>query len=150
MIFHFFLAKFDTYLFPIPYSSYKSSPITRNTQLATEKIPYLGETAIFHIDMNHISRFILKLSFLVIPFAIFAAILLDDTDGGSVRGGGGYDLSGLVYGTLLFAYIIIWLMWMLISYLKNMPEANRKMNLWLVMVGLGSLVVAWLITPNMF
>lgn len=51
-------------------------------------------------------QFILKLSFLIIPFAILSLILRDEGTSGGV-GGGGNDLSGLVYGSALFAVINI-------------------------------------------
>ncbi|WP_431292764.1 hypothetical protein [Pedobacter sp. P26] len=65
--------------------------------------------------MTSTNKFILKLSFLVVPFIIFSLVLYDGASGGSI-GGGGYDLSGLVYGSMLFAVIVVWLIWMLISY----------------------------------
>ena len=42
-------------------------------------------------------RFIIKLSVLVLPFCILTLVLHDGQSGDSI-GGGGYDLSGLVYG----------------------------------------------------
>ncbi|RZM29527.1 MAG: hypothetical protein EOO88_04515 [Pedobacter sp.] len=94
-------------------------------------------------------KFFLKLSFLIIPFAILSLILHDGRSSGGV-GGGGYDLSGLVYGLLLFTAIIIWLLWMLISYIISKTKIDKKMHMRLIIIGLIALVAAWFITPRMF
>ena len=95
------------------------------------------------------SKFILKLSFLAIPFAILSLILHDGSTSGGV-GGGGYDLSGLVYGSLLFTVIVIWLIWMLISYSISKTAADKTLQLRLLIIGLIALIAAWFITPRMF
>ncbi|TCD01396.1 hypothetical protein [Pedobacter psychroterrae] len=95
------------------------------------------------------TKFILKLSFLIVPFVILSLILHDGGTSGGV-GGGGYDLSGLVYGSLLFALIIIWLIWMLISYSISKTAADKKLHLRLLITGLVALIAAWFITPRMF
>ena len=95
------------------------------------------------------TKFLFKLSFLLIPFAILSLILHDGGKSGGV-GGGGYDLSGLVYGSLLFAVIIIWFIWMLISYSINKIAAAKKFYVRLLIIGLLALVAAWFITPRMF
>ena len=99
--------------------------------------------------MTSYSKFILKLSFLIVPFTILSLILHDGGTSGGV-GGGGYDLSGLVYGSLLFAVIIIWLIWMLISYSISKTAAVKKLHLRLLITGLVALIAAWFITPRMF
>jgi len=76
-------------------------------------------------------------------------VLHDGGSGGGI-GGGGYDLSGLVYGSLLFGCVLIWLLWMLVSYLTSKDIANRKLHLTLLLTGLAALVAAWFITPRMF
>jgi hypothetical protein len=99
--------------------------------------------------MTSTSKFILKLSFLVVPFTILSLILHDGGSGGGI-GGGGYDLSGLVYGMLLFAVVIIWLLWMGISYAVSKTFAGKKMHIKLLIIGLIVLIAAWFITPRMF
>ena len=99
--------------------------------------------------MTGTGKFILKLSFLVIPFSILSLILHDASSGGSI-GGGGYDLSGLVYGLMLFAVIIVWLLWMLVSYSLSKTALDKKLHLKLLLLGLTALIAAWFITPRMF
>ena len=99
--------------------------------------------------MTSTSKFILKLSFLVVPFIIFSLVLYDGGSGGSI-GGGGYDLSGLVYGSMLFAVIIIWLIWMLIGYSLSKTAIDKKQHLRLLVIGLTALIAAWFVTPKMF
>lgn len=99
--------------------------------------------------MNTTRKFILKLSFLVIPFIILTLVLHDGQSGGTI-GGGGYDLSGLVYGLMLFAIIGVWLIWMLIAYFISKTTTGKKLNLQLLLIGLVALVAAWFITPRMF
>jgi len=94
-------------------------------------------------------KFILKLSFLVIPFVILSLVLHDGSSGGSI-GGGGYDLSGLVYGSMLFAAIIMWMIWMLISYSISTTAMGKKLHLRLLLIGVIALIAAWFITPRMF
>jgi hypothetical protein len=99
--------------------------------------------------MSSTGKFILKLSFLVVPFLILSLVLHDGPSGASV-GGGGYDLSGLVYGSMLFAVIMVWLMWMLISYSRSKTAIDKKLHLRLLMIGLTALIAAWFVTPKMF
>jgi Kef-type K+ transport system membrane component KefB len=96
--------------------------------------------------MTSTGKFILKLSFLIIPFSILNLILHASGASGGV-GGGGYDLSGLVYGSLLYTVIIIWLIWMLISYLLSNTKSDRSSNLQLLLLGLLALVITYLTTP---
>jgi hypothetical protein len=98
---------------------------------------------------SSINKFILKISILIIPYIILSLILHDGGSGGGV-GGGGYDLSGLVYGLLLFAVTIIWLIWMGISYAVSKTVAGKKLHLRLVIIGSIALIAAWFITPRMF
>ncbi|WP_165500400.1 hypothetical protein [Pedobacter psychroterrae] len=72
--------------------------------------------------MTSTSKFILKLSFLIVPFSFLSLIL---HDGGK---SGGYDLSGLVSGSLLFAVIAAWLIWMLIGYSISSNHVNCQHN----------------------
>lgn len=89
------------------------------------------------------------MAFLVIPFGILTLILHDGQSGGSI-GGGSYDLSGLVYGMLLFASIAVWMIWMLICYFISKTPLGRKMYLKLLLIGIIALVAAWFVTPRMF
>lgn len=95
------------------------------------------------------SKFVLKISILLIPYIILSLILHDGGSSGSI-GGGGYDLSGLVYGLLLFAVTIIWLIWMGISYAVSKTAAGKKLHRSLLTIGLIALIAAWFITPRMF
>jgi len=90
-----------------------------------------------------------KLAFLVIPFSIFTLILHDGGSGGHI-GGGGYDLSGLVYGLALFACIGVWMIWMLICLLIKKTKSDRKIYLKLFLIGILALIAAYFITPRMF
>ncbi|MHA4894676.1 hypothetical protein ACXZ1K_07995 [Pedobacter sp. PWIIR3] len=99
--------------------------------------------------MTITTGFIIKLICLALPFTILTFILHDGSSSGGI-GGGGYDLSGLVYGSLLFAVIIIWLLWMLISY-SNAKDSNQStQQLILTAIGVVALIAAWFITPRMF
>jgi hypothetical protein len=80
---------------------------------------------------------------------MLSLILHDGGSGGGV-GGGGYDLSGLVYGLLLFTVTIVWLIWMGISYAVSKTAAGKKLHLRLLIIGLVALIAAWFITPRMF
>ncbi|ETZ22165.1 hypothetical protein [Pedobacter sp. V48] len=99
--------------------------------------------------MSSTSKFNFKLSFLVVSFTILSLVLHDGGSGGSI-GGGGYDLSGLVYGLLLFVVIIIWLIWMLISYSISKTPIDKKLHLKLLFIGLVALIAVWFITPRIF
>lgn len=99
--------------------------------------------------MTGTGKFILKLSFLVIPFSILSLVLHEGSSGDSI-GGGSYDLSGLVYGLMLFAVIIVWLLWMLVSYSLSKTASDKKLHLKLLLIGLTALIAAWFITPRMF
>jgi len=99
--------------------------------------------------MSSTSRFLFKFSFLAIPYIILSLILHDGGTGGGV-GGGGYDLSGLVYGSLLFAVTVLWLIWISISYALSKTVADKKLYLRLLLIGLIALIAAWFITPRMF
>lgn len=95
------------------------------------------------------TKFVLKISILLIPYIILSLILHDGGSSGGI-GGGGYDLSGLVYGLLLFAVTIIWLIWMSISYAVSKTGGGKKLHLRLLILGLIALIAAWFITPRMF
>ena len=99
--------------------------------------------------MTNNGKLILKLSFLIVPFAILSLILHEGGASGGI-GGGGYDLSGLVYGLLLFATVLVWLIWMLICYSISKTSIERKLHLILLMTGVAALLAAWFITPRMF
>ncbi|RZK78360.1 MAG: hypothetical protein EOO85_06530 [Pedobacter sp.] len=91
-----------------------------------------------------IGKFILKLSILIVPYSILSLILLDEGEVNGI-GGGGYDLSGLVYGSLLFALIILWLIWVLIGYLRSEMAVDKQINRGLLILGAISLLAAWFI-----
>lgn len=95
------------------------------------------------------NKLIFRLAFLIVPFGIFTLILHDGQSTGSF-GGGGYDLSGLIYGMLLFTAITLWMIWMLICYFISKTPPNRKMYLKLLFIGIIALIAAWFITPRMF
>ncbi|RZJ62234.1 MAG: hypothetical protein EOO45_22665 [Flavobacterium sp.] len=99
--------------------------------------------------MSNTKVFLIKLLFLAIPFAIITFILHDGTPSGGV-GGGGYDLSGLVYGSLLFLIIVLWLLWMIISYSLSKDIQKKKVHSRLLIIGFAALVLALFVTPRMF
>ncbi|RCH54067.1 hypothetical protein DJ568_14375 [Mucilaginibacter hurinus] len=113
------------------------------------EITQIIATKYYHMAMSTTTKFILNLSFLVIPFAVLCVVLHEDDINGSI-GGGSYDLSGLVYGLLLFAFIIIWLIWILICYFNSKSAVNRKLYGALLVIGLLTLIAAWFVTPDMF
>ncbi|MNK06022.1 hypothetical protein D3C87_239120 [compost metagenome] len=98
---------------------------------------------------NNNNKFIFRLAFLVIPFGILTLILHDGQSTGSF-GGGGYDLSGLIYGMILFTAITVWMIWMLICYFISKTPLDRKMYLKLLLSGIIALIAAWFVTPRMF
>jgi len=98
--------------------------------------------------MTITTGFIIKLLCLLVPFTILTLVLHSGGSSGGV-GGGGYDLSGLVYGGLLFAVVIIWFLWMLIGYF-NAKDAIQNQQLLLLIIGVAAFVAAWFITPRMF
>lgn len=77
-------------------------------------------------------------------------MILYDKPSGKPIGGGGYDLSGTVYGLALFAYIGLWMFWMLIAGLVSKDPMNMKMYMRLILVGVLALLIAWVITPPIF
>jgi len=94
-------------------------------------------------------KLMLRLAFLIVPFGILTLVLHDGQSGGQT-GGGAYDLSGLVYGLVLFAYITVWMIWMLICYFISKTSLDRKMYLKLLLIGVIALVAAYFVTPRMF
>lgn len=102
------------------------------------------------MSMNKTNKkLILRLAFLVVPFVILTLVLHDGQSGGQT-GGGAYDLSGLVYGLVLFACIAVWMLWMLIACFLSKTPLDRKMYLKLLLIGVTALVAAYFITPQMF
>lgn len=100
--------------------------------------------------MSHTpKKIILRLAFLVVPFGILTLVLHDGQSGGQT-GGGAYDLSGLIYGLVLFACITVWMIWMLIACFLSKTPLDRKMYLKLLLVGIMALIAAYFITPQMF
>ena len=97
--------------------------------------------------MSSTSKLILKLSCLVIPYLVLSLVLHDTGSGGI--GGGGYDLSGLVYGSILFTVNIVWLIWMFISFANSKTAIDKKLHFRLLLIGSVMLVAAWFITPSM-
>lgn len=98
---------------------------------------------------NTNKKLIVRLAFLVIPFVILTLVLYDGQSGGQT-GGGAYDLSGLVYGLVLFAYIAVWMIWMLIACFLSKTPIDRNMYLKLLLIGIIALVAAYFVTPQMF
>lgn len=99
--------------------------------------------------MTSNSKFILKLAILAVPYTVLSLVLHDGTSSGGI-GGGSYDLSGMVYGLMLFAVTIIWLIWMSITYFITKTESNKKLHGRLIVIGLLALIATWFITPSMF
>lgn len=88
---------------------------------------------------------IIRILLLLIPYVILTFVVLNDGGSNSI-GGGGYDLSGLVYGTLLFAVIFVWLFWMVIEGFTSKDQSKHKALLPLLILGFIALIAAWFIT----
>lgn len=94
-------------------------------------------------------KLILRLAFLAVPFVILTLVVLDSQSGGQT-GGGAYDLTGLIYGLVLFAWIAVWMLWMLVACLITKTPPDRNMYLKLFLIGIVALVAAYFVTPQMF
>lgn len=94
-------------------------------------------------------KLISRLAFLIVPFVILAWVVLDSQSGGQT-GGGAYDLSGLIYGLVLFVWIAFWIIWMLISCFLSKTPPERNMYFKLILLGIIGVVVAYFITHKMF
>ena len=91
--------------------------------------------------MTETGKMITKLIVLIIP-AIALFCTLYPWQKGTGIGGGGYDLSELVYGSLFTLFLACWNIWVLVSLLAAKTQADKLNNKILLAIGVVMLVVA--------
>jgi hypothetical protein len=91
--------------------------------------------------MTETGKMILKLTVLIAPSLIVLCTLYLGKNGGGI-GGGGYDLSELVYSGLLTLFIVGWNIWVLVSLLMAKTDADRQYDKILLVIGVLALIVA--------
>nr|WP_067057444.1 hypothetical protein [Mucilaginibacter sp. L294] len=89
--------------------------------------------------MTETGKMILKLTVLIAPSIVVLCTLYLGPKGGSV-GGGGYDLSELVYSGLLTLFIVGWNIWIFLSLLLAKTPAARQNNQILLIIGVLALI----------
>ena len=90
--------------------------------------------------MTETGKMILKLTVLIAPSIIVLCTLYGGPKGGGI-GGGGYDLSELVYSGLLTVFIIGWNIWIVVSLFLAKTPAARLNNQILLAIGVFALIV---------
>ena len=88
--------------------------------------------------MTDTGKMILKLIVLIAPSLFVLWVLYFDQKSDS-SGGGGYDLSELVYSGLLTLFIVGWNVWMLISLLIAKTAVDKHNHK--ILLGVGVLVL---------
>jgi hypothetical protein len=91
--------------------------------------------------MTETGKLILKLTVLIVPSIIVLFTLYGGPKGGGI-GGGGYDLSELVYSGLLTVFIFGWNIWVLVALSTAKTPAARLSNQILLGIGIAALIVA--------
>jgi len=91
--------------------------------------------------MTETNKMILKLIVLITPSSIVLCTLYIGQKGDGV-GGGGYDLSELVYSGLLTLFIVGWNIWVLVPLLMAKTDAARLNNMILLCIGLVALIAS--------
>jgi hypothetical protein len=91
--------------------------------------------------MTETGKMILKLTVLIAPSLIVFCTLYMGQKGDGV-GGGGYDLSELIYSGLLTLFIVGWDVWVFVSLMMAKTDAGRLNNKILLIIGLLALIVA--------
>lgn len=89
----------------------------------------------------------IKLSFLALPIIIDGFAFWEDTSASPI-GGGGYDLSGFVYGWLTLIYLSIWLIYMIFSTLSQENNSEKKQHTILTIIGFICFVGCFLFFKN--
>jgi hypothetical protein len=84
--------------------------------------------------MTEIGKLILKLAVLVVPSIVVLYILYAGPKGDGV-GGGGYDLSELVYSGSLTLFIFVWNIWVLVVLLNAKTPVSKLNNQILLAIG---------------
>jgi Kef-type K+ transport system membrane component KefB len=91
--------------------------------------------------MTETGKLILKLTVLIVPTAIVLFTLYGGPKGNG-GGGGGYDLSELVYSGLLTVFIFGWNIWVLVALSTAKTPAARLNNQLLLCIAIIALIVA--------
>ena len=89
--------------------------------------------------MTDTGKLIIKIATLVVPAIVLYCTLYGGQKGTGV-GGGGYDLSELVYGGIFVIYLVVWNIWMLIALVAAKTPAAKQNNTILLIVGLIALI----------
>ena len=89
---------------------------------------------------------IVKSLLLLAPIVINLLLLIDKKSNIAI-GGGGYDLSGFIYGWLTIIYLVIWMILMLYSIAKQKTTISKNRHKILFVLGLltfiGSVYLYW-------
>lgn len=91
--------------------------------------------------MTESGELILKLTVLIAPSLIVLYTLYGGPKGGGI-GGGGYDLSELVYSGLLTIFILGWNVWVLIGLFTSKSSVGKLNNQILLGIGIVALIIA--------
>ena len=96
--------------------------------------------------MTETGKLLIKIATLVVPAIVLYFTLYGGPKGTGV-GGGGYDLSELVYGGIFVIYLVVWNVWMLIALVAAKTPAAKQSNTILLVVGFIALIatVAWFV-----
>ena len=91
--------------------------------------------------MAETGKMIIKLAVLVVPAIILFCSLYIDNKGDGV-GGGGYDLSELVYSGFFTLFVICWNVWVIVSLLMAKTALDKQNNMILLAIGVLALIGA--------
>lgn len=96
--------------------------------------------------MTETGKMLLKIAVLLVPAIALFATLYTGKSGGGI-GGGGYDLSELVYGGLFTLFVAGWNVWVFVALLTARTDLDRQYNKILLTVGILILipVVIWFV-----
>ncbi|MBE9661714.1 hypothetical protein [Mucilaginibacter myungsuensis] len=85
--------------------------------------------------MTETGKLILKLTVLTVPALILFCTLYPWQKEGSSIGGGGYDLSELVYSGCFTLFVVCWNVWVFVALLSAKTDAAKLNNKILLAIG---------------
>lgn len=96
--------------------------------------------------MTETGKSLIKIATMGVPAIVLYFTLYGGPKGTGV-GGGGYDLSELMYGGIFVIYLVVWNVWMLIALVAAKTPAAKQSNTILLVVGIIALIAtaAWFI-----